>query len=111
MAIDLHRVLSRKQERECAKLDEFAFRHRARAMALFGDWLRQQGHLSDSTDPRVLAAATVTESDGAILARLLDELRQQDRRREWRRAFRMMQAQASRELTAELGDPTPHRLA
>ena len=107
MALDLHRVLVRKQERESAKADDFAFRVRARTMRLFGEWLGDR--VAAPPDPYALVRAIVAESDEAILDRLLDEHGGDGRR--WRRAFQRLQAQATAELRAEVGDPSPHRLA
>lgn len=106
MSLDLHRVLSRKQERECAKADDFTFRARARAWRHFGEWLRDRGIKVDPTD---LATRVATASDAAMFDALIEA--QAGDRRSWSRAFARAEAQAATELRAELGDPTPHRLA
>lgn len=106
MNLDLHRVLARKQERECAKLDDFAFKARARTMGLFAEWLRSRGH---DVDPRSLATQIATATDDAILDHLIQQF--DGDRHSWLRAFRRARANAERELAAEIGDPTPRRLA
>ena len=106
MNVDLHRVLARKQERECANADDFAFRARARAFSRFGEWLRGRGA---DVDPKALARRVATAGDEAIFEGLLAA--HGGDRRTWSRAFDRARAQAAAELRAELGDPSPHRLA
>jgi hypothetical protein len=106
MNVDLHRVLARKQERECAKADDFAFKARARAVSRFGEWLRRQDIDVDSKPlaRRVAMADDITIFEALLAAHGGD-------RRIWSRAFDHARAQAAAELRAELGDPSPYRLA
>ena len=106
MDLNLHRVLARKQERECAKADDFAFRARARTLSRFAGWLHGQGI---DVDPKALALRIAIESDEAIFDSLLTG--HGGERRTWSRAFARAQAQAAAELRTELGDPSPYRLA
>jgi hypothetical protein len=107
MSLDLHRVLVRKQERECARIDAFAFYARARAWRRFGEWLREQ--VPGAPDPIELAKRIATETDDEIFDALLEAHGGDPR--SWSRALSRAQAQAATELRAEMGDPTPHRLA
>lgn len=94
MTFDLGDALNRKAEFESARLDDFNFRLRARTMRLLGEALER--------DPDPLVAAIAVEDDSSIVARLGPGADV---------AFRAAVAQARTELIAELGDPSPHRLA
>ncbi|KAB7648242.1 hypothetical protein [Polymorphobacter fuscus] len=94
MVFDLGQALHRKAEHESARLDDFGFRLRARTMRLLADALGR--------DPVPLVAAIALHDDDHILADLGDDARA---------AYRIALAEARTQLTAELGDPSPHRLA
>ncbi|THD37702.1 MAG: hypothetical protein E7773_01580 [Sphingomonas sp.] len=99
MAFDLQKMLHRKGEFESARLDAFAFRVRARAMRGLAEALGE--------DPDDLVRAIATDEDDAILARL-GETHGPDA---VRAAFATARAAAEADAVAELGDPTPVRLA
>ncbi len=110
MASDMHAVLVRKQEFECARLDDFLFRQRARAIRLVAEWARGKAADPDAIDPLALAASIVTESDEDLVVRIADLSGTLDRRRV-ERNHRRAREEAWRQLVAELGDPTPRSLA
>ncbi len=114
MSLDLHRALVKKQENECARLDEFNFRRRARTFRLLVDALRERidpalvpaasdlvAQVALTSDEAILdtVAAQVAAPDGPVTARLL------------RRLYDRVREQAHAQLVDELGDPTPHALA
>lgn len=106
---DLARAFARKQEHESARLDEYAFRHRARKIRLLAESLA--GRLSAGSDPGALARSVALEGDGSILERLRARLAEPVDDREWRALVSAAEAEARRQLVAEHGDPDPHRLA
>lgn len=94
---DLRGALLKKGEVESARLDDFAFRLRARTMRLLAAEL--------GLDADALVRRIAAETDAAILSSLPaapDAVRA---------ALRRAEARARAELVAERGDPTPHRLA
>lgn len=91
---DLRGALLKKGEVESARLDDFAFRLRARAMRLLASRL---GLEQDALVRRIAA-----EPDTAILASLPAEAAALHAR---------CVAEARAALIAERGDPAPHRLA
>jgi hypothetical protein len=101
MVFDLRKALLKKGEFETARLIDFEFRERARAMRLLAGRL--------DLDPGVLVAMIVEGDDDAILLRLarlhphldVDQLRHN---------HASCRAEARRALIAERGDPTPYRL-
>lgn len=104
MVWDLRTALLKKGEMESARLDEFAFRERARTMRLLA---REIGH---GIDPANLASLIVEQQDEAILAALLDRFPDLDRVR-LQDSFARCRTAARQSLIDEIGDPTPHRLA
>ena len=93
MSFDLGDALRRKGEHESARLDDFAFRLRARTMKLLAERLGR--------DPAPLIAAIALAEDDAIIAAEGLPLRD----------YHLALAEARAQLLAELGDPAPHRLA
>lgn len=104
MAWDLRAALLKKGEIESARLDAFAFRERARTWRLLGE------ELGRGIDPRELASRIAVQDDDAILRDLVLAL--PDMAPDLIRAtFDRCREAARRSLIAEIGDPTPHRLA
>ena len=99
MAIDLRAALLKKGEVESARLDDFAFRERARTMRLLAKALGEDGD--------ALCRAIATGDDEAVLAMLAER----HDAAEVRDAYARSRAQARRALLDERGDPAPHRLA
>lgn len=99
MAFDLQKMLHRKGEFESARLDAFAFRVRARTMRGLAEELGM-----DADD---LTRAIAADPDEAIMARLAETYG----RERVDTAYTTARATAEREAIAELGDPTPVRLA
>jgi hypothetical protein len=93
MSFDLGDALRRKGEHETARLDDFAFRLRARTMKLLAERLGR--------DPAPLIAAIALAEDEAILASESLPVA----------AYTQALADAQAQLIAERGDPSPHRLA
>jgi hypothetical protein len=101
MTFDLRGAMLKKEEFESARLAEFGYRWRARTMRL----------LAAALDPALsadeMAAETARRDDGAILADLAARYPDAGVAGLYDRA----RAEARKALIAELGDPTPHRLA
>ena len=104
MAFDLQRAMLKKQEVESARLDDFAFRLRARTLRLLALALGQ------GIDPQALAGEVAVAADEAILERLIVRFPYLDPPA-LHAAFDRCRAEARAQLVAELGDPSPHRLA
>jgi hypothetical protein len=98
---DLRSALLKKQEVESARLMDFEFRLRARAMRRLGAAL--------GIDGGALAGQIALQHDAGILADLATRLSIDacNLHARWEEATRLARA----ELIAETGDPTPHRLA
>lgn len=101
MTWDLAKALHRKAEFETARLQAFGFQQRARAIGLMA---RDHG-----LDGRALAAELAVASDQQIIAQL--SLMTGLEPAQVTAAFQSALAEARRQLVAEQGDPTPHRLA
>jgi hypothetical protein len=99
VAFDLQKMLHRKGEFESARLDAFAFRVRARTMRGLAEAL--------GLDPDVLARSIAADDDAAILERLGADHGVE----RVAAAYATARAAAEVEAIAELGDPTPVRLA
>ncbi|MFO1208682.1 MAG: hypothetical protein U1E40_05585 [Amaricoccus sp.] len=101
MAWDIGRAMRKKEEFESARLLDFAFRLRARTAGRVAAEL--------GWDRADLVARTVRQDQAALLAALAAGTGRDptDLERLWLR----IEAQARVELIAELGDPTPNRLA
>lgn len=93
MVWDLRGALLKKAEVESARLADFEFRLRVRTMRLLAARLER--------DPDPLVAQTAAEPDDAILA--TDPALAAH--------FAECREEAHRQLIAELGDPTPYKLA
>ncbi len=94
MVFDLRGALLKKAEVESARLDDFEFRLRARTMRLLAPLLGE--------DPELLVRRIAIEPDATIIASLPETARA------W---YQEARAEARRQLIAERGDPTPHKLA
>ncbi|MEH3035036.1 MAG: hypothetical protein PGN23_00880 [Sphingomonas adhaesiva] len=99
MTFDLRAALLKKGEVESARLDDFAFRLRARTMRVLAARL---GEDADALAARVAAADDAT---------ILSDLALRHDPEALHAAFRGARAEARDALIADLGDPTPHRLA
>ena len=96
MVWDLRGALLKKQEVESARLADFEFRLRARTMRLLAPLV---GMSPDDLVPRI-----ALEDDEAILNGLSGG-------KAVHAVYERCRAAARSELIAELGDPSPHRLA
>lgn len=104
MAWDLRAALLKKGEIESARLDAFAFRERARTLRLLAE------EIGRGLDSQELASRIAVQDDAAILADLASAL--PDLGPVTLHAlFERCRDAARRSLIAEIGDPTPHRLA
>lgn len=104
MVWDLRAALLRKGEVESARLDDFSFRERARAMRLLA------GRIDPGLDPLELVMMIAVGEDETNLAKLLD-LYPELEPVSLRALYGRCRAEARADLIAEIGDPTPHRLA
>lgn len=100
MAFDLEKMLHRKGEFETARLDDFAFRSRARTMRLLADALGRE--------PATLVGMIAGGDDVHILDVLAGEGLN---RASIDKAYYRARSTAERTLRDELGDPAPVRLA
>lgn len=107
---DVAKVLTRKQEHECARLDDFEFRVRIRAIRLLADHLNaRHGFDLDGVE---WARSAAPEPAEATLERLhaslgaaspgIGEIYRQHRR---------ATARAYEQVIVERGDPSPFRMA
>jgi hypothetical protein len=94
MVFDLRGALLKKAEVESARLDDFEFRLRARTMRLLAAELGLQ--------PEALVGRIAVEPDEAIITTLGPEAAPK---------YEACHAEARRQLIAEIGDPTPYKLA
>ena len=94
-------MLHRKGEFETARLDDFAFRLRARTMRDLAQRLNR--------DPAAMAALVSSAPDATILDDLAKELNME--RGALDAEYRLARSRVETALRAELGDPTPVRLA
>lgn len=101
MVWDLRGALLKKEEVESSRLADFEFRLRARTMRLLAR------RVDPALDPAALVGEIATGDDDAILSRLAD--RYPDAA--VRTLHADIRAEARRQLIAEIGDPSPHRLA
>ena len=101
MVWDIGQAMRRKEEFESARLLDFAFRLRARTAGRFAAELGW-----DRTD---LVARTVRQDQPALLEAVADRTGRPAA--ELERLWMRLEAQARVELIAEIGDPTPNRLA
>jgi hypothetical protein len=109
MTFDLRSALLRKEEFESARLDDFAFRLRARTMRMLGAALEEFGSKA-SIDGDVLVGRIAELDDATILQGLLDDGLAIDAEALYR-LYSECRERARRDLIGEIGDPAPHRLA
>jgi len=102
VAWDLAGAFRKKGEHESARLDDFAFRLRARTMRLLAEML--------GLGPDPLVRAIAAKTDDALLADIA-ALRVDLDRDALNAAYLRARTEARRALVAERGDPSPHRLA
>lgn len=99
MVFDLRRALLAKEERESARLMEFEFRLRARAMRLLAIKIGYDpdeiARLVAAGDDEAVITTLQTQYPGHALVDMLAEAR----------------LEARRMLVSEIGDPAPHSLA
>lgn len=100
MVFDLRRALLAKEEKDSARLMDFGFRHRARTFRLLAAGL--------GIDAGALVREIALHDDPAILDALANDLPMS--RDDLGHHYARCRADAHRQLVAELGDPTPHRL-
>lgn len=98
MVWDLRGALLKKEERESARLMDFAFRHRARTFRLLAERLGE--------DADELVRMTARLSDEA----LLEQLRARHPAADVGKHYAECSAAARAALIEEVGDPTPYRL-
>jgi hypothetical protein len=98
---DLAKALHKKAEVESARLQAFNFRLRARTIALLAG---QHG-----LDPAALVAELAVLPDAEMLAGLCRQTGQAEA--DVRQQHASAATAARQQLLAELGDPSPHRLA
>ena len=100
MAWDLARAMAKKGEFESARLADFEFRQRARTFRLMA--------AARGEDPAALVAMIAQKSDEAILEDIAT--RDGEPLAELGALYDRCMAEARKQLIAERGDPTPHRL-
>jgi hypothetical protein len=100
MVWDLRGALLKKEERESARLMDFAFRLRARTWRLIAEAL--------DDDAEQAARLTAKHDDEGLLALLAQ--RHPHRAADLTTLYRDCEAAARRQLIAERGDPSPYRL-
>lgn len=101
MVFDFAAAMHRKEEFESARLDDFAFRRRARAVRKLA--------IAVGLDTDGAAALVATVADDAIPATIAARIGQPVE--QVAAEYRACVAAAHAELVAEHGDPTPYRLA
>ncbi len=109
MAFDLGNVMARKQEHECARLDDFEFRRKARAIRLLADRICAAG--ASDVDPAAEASRLALESFERVADRLRHRSAAGFSDPQWRREVARALDEARRSLILQVGDPAPHRLA
>jgi hypothetical protein len=100
MTFDLQKMLHRKGEFETARLDDFAFRARARTMRLLAEALGREpatliGRIAEGDDTHILDALVEEGFDRSSVDQ----------------AYYRARNMAERTLREELGDPSPVPLA
>lgn len=101
MTFDLGKAMRRKEEHESARLEDFAFRRRVRATRLLAERL--------DLDPLLVPAWVAGHGEASLIDRLATL--SSHRADTVAQLYQDCLASAYRELVAERGDPTPHRLA
>lgn len=110
MTFDLGLLMAQKQERECARLDDFDFRLRARTIRRVAAWVSEQAQYPAAIDPFRYASEIATREFEAILADLRTKLRHPTDDPAWRCVVDRARQEARKSLIDEFGDPTPVRL-
>jgi hypothetical protein len=100
MVWDLRGALLKKEERESARLMDFAFRLRARTWRLIAEAL--------DDDAEQAARLTAKHDDEGLFALLAQ--RHPHRAADLTTLYRDCEAAARKQLIAERGDPSPYRL-
>ena len=100
MVWDLRGALLKKEERESARLMDFAFRLRARTWRLVAEAL--------GADPDEVARLTAQLDDEGLTAHLANQ--RPDRGAELPELVRACERRARPALISEIGDPSPYRL-
>lgn len=110
--LDIAKVLTRKQEHECARLDDFEFRVRIRAIRLLVDDLNERTGTARPLDAMTFARQAANEPAEATLAAIDAALGEASPGAGtiWRRHGRAV-ARAFEQVTVERGDPSPFRMA
>lgn len=110
--LDIAKVLTRKQERECARLDDFEFRVRIRAIRLLVEDLNARSRTAVPLDPLAFARQAANEAAEVTLAAIDTALgdRSPGLGTIWRRHGRAV-ARAYEQVIVERGDPSPYRMA
>jgi hypothetical protein len=110
--LDLAKVLTRKQEHECARLDDFEFRVRIRAIRLLVESLNGGAGGRFALDPIDWAREAATEAAEATLERLHQHLgAASPGLGEIYRRHQRAVARAYEQVVVERGDPSPFRMA
>lgn len=110
MTFDLGRIMQQKQERECARLDDFDFRLRARTIRIVATWGGEQSHDSEVFDPSTWVRQIATQSFETVLSDLRAALCDPVDGQVWNGIVGEAKREAQRSLICEFGDPTPIRL-
>lgn len=110
MTFDLGRIMEQKQERECARLDDFGFRLRARMIKLVAAWARERADDPASIDPSSRVREVATRPVEDILADLRAASSKPVNDALWSEVISSAQHSARSSLLQEIGDPTPIRL-
>lgn len=110
MTFDLGRIMEQKQERECARLDEFDFRFRARTIKLVAAWVHSRSQNPASCHPSVCVREIATRPIEHILLDLRAAVSTPVDDALWSKVISRAQLEARTSLLEELGDPTPIRL-
>jgi hypothetical protein len=101
MIRDLRSSLLKKEERESARLADFDFKLRARTFRLLA--------LALGAAPADIVSLVASGDDETVLAELIRRFPAQAEK--LNQLYNRCRSEARRELIAEEGDPSPHRLA
>jgi hypothetical protein len=110
MTFDLGRIMEQKQERECARLDDFDFRLRARTIKIVAAWIQERLPDPALLDPSHWVREIATRSFETILADLRAASAGPVDEAVWRDVVGRAHHMARIALLQEIGDPTPIRL-
>jgi hypothetical protein len=101
MTWDLAKAMHLKAEFETARLQDFAFRQRARAVSLLAG--------SHGLDPASIVGEIAVHDDAGMIKLFCERTGRSSV--EMAAAYEAALAHAKRQLVVERGDPTPHRMA